>query len=172
MKQVIMGLDPGTIRTGFAIMAWESDSIQLLNFGTLTASPKDCLEHRLLTIGQSLEKLYQQYAPKETAIEKVFLGKNVDSAFKLGQLLGLCLYQSTLYNSTIFQYAARFIKQSVTGSGSADKYAVQSFVCNILHVQSSDSNISIDATDAMAVALCHIYQKQLHPSLIQAIKSG
>jgi len=172
MKQVILGLDPGTLRTGFAVLALECDTIQLLNFGTITASPKNRLDLRLLSIGQSLEKLYQQCSPKETAIEKIFFGKNADSAFKLGQLFGLCLYQSVLYNSAIFQYAARFIKKSVTGSGSADKYAVQSFVCNVLNIQDQSSSIGVDATDAIAVALCHIYQKQRNSSLARPIHSG
>ena len=173
MKQIIMGIDPGTIRTGFAILARESENIKLLKFGVLSASPKQTLEQRLVTIGQDLETLYQQYSPKETAIEKIFFGKNADSAFKLGHLFGLCLYQATLYNSSIFQYAARFIKQSITGSGRADKDSVKAFVYNIFHIQDRETNNNTDATDAIAVALCHVYQKQQHPSIMaNNLKSG
>ena len=173
MKQIIMGLDPGTVRTGFAVIAWESEDIQLLKFGTLTASPSQPLEHRLLSIGQNLETLYQQHAPAETAIEKIFFSKNADSAFKLGQLVGLCLYQSTRHNSLIFQYAARFIKKSITGSGRADKDSVKAFVYNIFHIQDLEAGNNTDATDAIAVALCHIYKKQQHPSLTKNnLRSG
>lgn len=156
--EIVLGLDPGTVRTGFAVVTMEKDKFSLLDFGVVSAASYQPLEQRLFIIGRGLRKIYQQYSISNTAIEQVFFGKNVDSAFKLGQVFGLCVYQAVCAGSQIFPYAARYIKKSVTGSGSADKKAVQTFVSNIFGVK-MDKEIN-DATDALAVALCHIYQKQ------------
>ena len=161
--EIVLGLDPGTVRTGFAVAAIKKSKFSLLDFGVISAaSYQQPLEQRLFTIGKGLKKIYQRYSVSDTAIEQVFFGKNADSAFKLGQIFGLCVYQSVCADSQVFSYAARYIKQSVTGSGNADKKAVQVFVLNIFGVQISD--VINDATDALAIALCHIYQKQ-NPNL-------
>ena len=161
MGEIILGLDPGTVRTGFAVTKVEqSGKLTLLKWGVLTAPPQHILEHRLFVIGQGVEQLYEQYAVSDTAIEKVFLGKNPDSAFKLGQVFGMCAYQAFRSGSKVFSYAARYVKKSVTGSGNADKQSIQTFVLNIFKIKKAEDKIMNDATDALAVALCHIYQKQ------------
>ncbi len=162
MAEIILGLDPGTVRTGFAVVTMEKHKFSLLDFGVLSVSSSKPLEQRLFIIGKKLEKIYQQYSVSDTAIEQVFLGKNPDSAFKLGQIFGLCVYQAICAQSSIWPYAARYVKKSVTGSGRADKKAVQTFVLNIFGVEMNE--MVNDATDALAVALCHIYQKQ-NPNL-------
>ena len=162
MTEIILGLDPGTVRTGFAVVTMEKYKFSLIDFGVLSATSDRSLEERLFIIGEKLEKIYQQYSVSDTAIEQVFFGKNPDSAFKLGQIFGLCVYQAIRAGSSVCPYAARYIKKSVTGAGSADKKAVQTFVLNIFGVKMN--NVVNDATDALAVALCHIYQKQ-NPNL-------
>ena len=155
---IILGLDPGTVRTGFAIVDMTQDQFSLLDFGVLSTSSNKALEQRLLIIGRKLEKIYQQYSISDTALERVFFGKNPDSAFKLGQIFGICMYQAISAGSKVYPYAARYIKQAVTGSGNADKRAVQAFVLNIFGVKKE--KVTSDASDALAIALCHIYQKQ------------
>ncbi len=155
---LILGLDPGTIRTGYAIINVKENNFSIVKFGVFSASPRLSLEKRLLIIARDLEKLYGQYSVSDTAIEQIFFGKNPDSAFKLGQIFGICVYQAVSSGSQVFSYAARYIKQSVTGSGRADKKAVQAFVLNIFGVKMN--KCVEDAADALAVALCHIYQKQ------------
>ena len=81
MKHVIIGLDPGTVRTGFAVITMEKYPPALQDLGVLTGSAQQPLERRLCQISQELEKIYQRYSPQETAIEQIFMGKNVDSAF-------------------------------------------------------------------------------------------
>ncbi len=156
--EIILGLDPGTIRTGFALTTMKKDTFSLIKLGVLSTNTHTPLEQRLLVIGRELKKIYQQYSVSDTAIEQVFFGKNPDSAFKLGQVFGLCVYQAMVSGSRVFPYAVRYVKQSVTGSGNADKTAVQTFVLNIFGIKKE--KIANDATDALAVALCHIYQKQ------------
>ena len=166
MAEIILGLDPGTVKTGFAVVTMEENKFSLLDFGVLSVPSGKPLEKRLFIIGQKLKAVYQQYSVVDTAIEQMFFGKNPDSAFKLGQIFGLCVYQAVCADSHIFPYAARYIKKSVTGSGRADKKAVQTFVLNIFKVKTDET----DATDALAVALCHIYQKQ-NPNL-QSLSSS
>ncbi len=153
-----MGFDPGTIKTGYAAVSWEGTDIKLIDFGVLCPPAKKTLEQRLCVIGEHLERLIKKHKPKDSAIEQMFFGKNADSAFKLGQAFGLCVYQSVRHGARVFPYAARFIKQAVTGSGRADKHSVQAFVCNIFKISPHHQNT--DATDALACVLCHIYQKQ------------
>ena len=158
--KIILGLDPGTVRTGFALvdMPEKGESLSLLDLGVLSAPASATLEERLLIIGRALQELYQQYSISDTAIEQIFVGKNPDSAFKLGQIFGICVYQAAYSGSEVFSYAARYVKKSVTGKGSADKKTVQTFVLNIFGRRMDKT--PEDATDALAVALCHTYQKQ------------
>ena len=166
MEHLIIGLDPGTFRTGFGILSFSEKKQQLVDYGVISSSAQK-LEERIPVIGQKLKKLYCQYPGMETAIEKVFYGKNPDSAFKLGQIFGMCVYQAGCFNSPVYSYATRYIKQSVTGSGQASKEAVKTFVTNIFACK--NKKIQTDAADAIAVALCHAYQKQ-NPLLSVKIK--
>ena len=166
--KLVLGIDPGTIRTGFAIVSVEKDKFSVVKFGVLSALAKQSLEQRLLSIGKKIENIYKQYSISETAIEQIFFGKNPDSAFKLGHIFGVCVYHAMCSGSLVFPYAARYIKKSVTGSGSADKQAVQTFVLNIFGIP--PNKLMTDSTDALAVALCHIYQKQ-NPQL-QSVSSS
>ena len=155
---MILGLDPGTVRTGFALVAVEEHKCSLVKLGVLYCNAKKPLPQRLLELGQAVKNIYSQHPVSDTALERVFFGKNPDSAFKLGQAFGLFVYQAMAAGSQVFPYAARYIKQSVTGSGNADKKAVQIYVLNFFKIKKD--KISPDATDALAVALCHIHQKQ------------
>ena len=155
---VCLGLDPGTVRTGFALVAVTKQSFSLLDMGVLKAKGQKPLEQRLLILGEALAKLYGKYGVSDTAVERVFLGKNPDSAFKLGQAFGLCVYQAVYHESAVFSYPASYVKQAVTGSGRADKEMVKNFALNIVGLKKSA--FEMDATDALAVALCHIYERQ------------
>ncbi len=174
MKQIIIGLDPGTIQTGFAVIGLKGMQFHFIEMGVLSAPASLGLEKRLCVIGKGLEDLYRRYSAQEvaieTSIEKVFFGKNPDSAFKLGHVFGLCYYQAGLSGSLIFSYATRFIKQSVTGSGRAAKSFVRTFVLNTLNI-TSHKEVALDATDALATAICHAYQKQ-SPVLTKSLFSN
>ena len=166
-KKVCLGLDPGTVRTGFAVVAVKRQGFSLLDMGVLKAKGHKPIEQRLLILGGALTKLYGRHGISDTAVERVFLGKNPDSAFKLGQAFGLCVYQAVCHGSTVFSYPARYVKQAVTGSGRADKEMVKNFVLNIVGLK--ESSLEMDATDALAVALCHIYEQQNRPDIKNAL---
>ena len=153
----VIGLDPGTINTGFAVLTSKDDNIFLIDHGVLQADSKHPIQKRLLTIGQKLKAIYQKHPHSQTAIEKVFLGKNTDTAFKLGMAVGTYIYEAGIHHSQVTAYPTRFIKQSITGHGDAKKEAVRTFICNYFQIKQVQK-ITLDASDAIAVALCHIRQ--------------
>ena len=129
-----------------------------MDCGVFALSGKDPIEKRLYQINHDLECVLQKHRPHDMAIEKVFFGKNPNSAFALGQAFAMALYQAHKWSLGVFQYSARSVKKTVTGQGGADKESVYYFVHNILKMKKKIQ--SLDASDALAVALCHAYHSQ------------
>ena len=152
----VIGLDPGTLKMGYGILVLKSNKIECLDCSTLVFSPKKSLGSRLDEMDQQLSCLFKKYKPEHTAIEKMFLGKNPDSAFKLGQAFGIGLCQAHRWSSQVFEYSSRTIKKSVVGSGSAGKESIRLWMNRFFKMKIN----SLDASDALAVALCHIYHNQ------------
>ena len=160
MNLKIIGLDPGTLNMGWGVLSVTEDSVEVLDFGCLIFSKKEAVGKRLLPMEKSLSLLFKKHRPRQTAIEKVFLGKNPDSAFKLGQAFAMGLYVSERFSSSVFEYSTRKIKKSLTGHGSASKDSVRFFVENGLGLK---QKIKFqDSSDALAAALCHAYYLQSH----------
>jgi len=110
---------------------------------------------RMLDLSGSLQGLLQKYQPQVVVIEKIFLGKNADSAFKLGHARGVALLEAARSRAQVVEYATRIVKKGLTGHGGADKESVQLFVQRILGLQEIRQ---IDASDALALALYHGFQ--------------
>ena len=157
MGLTVLGIDPGTRVTGYGVIAVTDGQPVCLDYGVISPSRKSPLSERICFINQGLEKLYQTHQPHHTAVEKVFFGKNPEVAFKLGHIFALCLLQSHAQGSEFFEYPARFVKKSITSSGRASKDWTRRFVDNFF---SLDKQKPLDATDALAVALCHCRQFQ------------
>ena len=157
----ILGIDPGTKNTGYAVIQLHSSKIICKDYG-LIHSKKTSFSERICDIHYEIKKLCQEHRPHHLAIEKVFFGKNPEIAFKLGHIFALCLLESQQKEIEFFEYATRFIKKSITFSGRASKELVQKFVQNFFALSPKSS---LDATDALAVALCHAKeykQQQIH----------
>ena len=152
----ILGIDPGLTRTGFGIIDINDDSLKLIDYGIVKPKNTDKLERRLLTIFNDMSKIIKKYNPTVVSIEEVFYGKNVKSALLLGQARGAAMLSVASNKITIFEYSAKKIKQSVTGNGNADKNQVKFMVGSILNIKNLD--IPLDASDALAIALCHNQQ--------------
>ena len=152
----ILGIDPGLTRTGFGIIDINDDSLKLIDYGIVKPKNTDKLERRLLTIFNDMSKIIKKYNPTVVSIEEVFYGKNVKSALLLGQARGAAMLSAASNKITIFEYSAKKIKQSVTGNGNADKNQVKFMVGSILNIKNLD--IPLDASDALAIALCHNQQ--------------
>lgn len=157
MEEIILGIDPGTRVTGYGVVDVTGDRFSCLDYGVIAPPSGFSLAERVDFINQGLENLYQTHHPDHTAVEKVFFGKNPEVAFKLGHIYALCLLQSRKNGSEFFEYPARFVKKSITSSGRASKEWTRQFVNNVFSLKEQKA---LDATDALAVALCHCRQLQ------------
>lgn len=151
----ILGVDPGTLNLGWGLIELDkSHKIVDVKLGCLSVSAKDSLFKRLHGLNVQLGYLIEQEKPQVAAIEKIFLGKNVDSAFKLGHIRGICAAQCVAGGAEIVEYAARTVKKQVTGSGAASKEIVKTFLYQQLGLR--EQGLPLDASDALALAFCHV----------------
>ncbi len=154
--RIILGIDPGTNIMGFGILGIGPAGPSVLGLGVVDLrrlrDPYLKLQHIFTdTVG-----LIDRYHPDELAVESPFFGKNVQSMLKLGRAQGVAIAAALSRSVPIFEYAPRKIKLAITGQGAASKEQVASLLCRILSFSPADTNL--DATDALAVALCHFYQ--------------
>ncbi len=148
-----MGIDPGLIQTGFGIISIRDNQSTFIDYGIIKPSPKDNLARRLLTIFNDVCKIITEFKPQVFAIEDIFYGKNVKSAMRLGQARGASMVAAASKQIPIYEYSARKVKQSLTGNGNAHKNQVQFMVKATLQMDYIPE--PMDASDALAVALCH-----------------
>jgi crossover junction endodeoxyribonuclease RuvC len=159
----ILGIDPGSRLTGYGIIEVDCNtSVAINKKPRYLASGRIRLEsesmpERLAQLFDSLKSLFADYQPDEVAIEQVFFGKNASSALKLGQARGVAMLVPALHAVPLSEYSPRSIKQTVTGSGAADKKQVQDMIMMLLNLQSRPA---VDASDALAIALCHAQHRQ------------
>jgi crossover junction endodeoxyribonuclease RuvC len=150
---IILGIDPGSRFTGYGVIEQQGRSFNYLGSGCIKAfAAGDEFSSRLQTIFAGVSELIIQFKPDMFAIEQVFMASNPDSALKLGQARGAAIVAATNSGLTVAEYSARQIKQSVVGTGAADKEQVQHMVKSILKLPGTPQ---ADAADALAVALCH-----------------
>jgi crossover junction endodeoxyribonuclease RuvC len=152
----IMGLDPGSRRTGFAVIECRGQQLLPLAHGCINlvaAAPAT----RLRLIFEGLRALLSEHAPLEVAVERVFVSRNADSALKLGQARGAALC-AIPRDVAVFEYAPRTIKLAVVGSGAAEKFQVAHMVRVLLALRDRPG---ADAADALAVAVCHAHSRRL-----------
>ena len=154
---LILGIDPGSRKTGFGIINAIGSKTEYITSGVIRMSDADALPERLKTIFDSLTQIINQYCPQEMAIEQVFMAKNASSALKLGQARGAAIVAAVAQNIPVSEYEARKVKQSVVGNGAADKLQVQHMVKTLLKLPACPQE---DAADALAVALCHANSSQ------------
>ncbi len=159
----ILGLDPGSLRTGFGIIDCEAGTLRIVAQGCI-ATAGGPLADRLRIIHAQVAELIVQHAPQEIAVERVFLSKNADSALKLGQARGAAL-AAVPAALGVHEYAARAIKLAVVGVGGAEKAQVAHMVKQLLRV---NLKLAADAADALAVAICHASHRRIERRLVNA----
>jgi len=150
---LILGIDPGSRITGYGLVEALSGKVRCVDYGCIKLGTGR-VELRLATLFQELLDLGAKYQPVEVAIEKVFVGKNVSSALKLGQARGVALMFAGREGLPIFEYSPTEIKKATVGRGHADKAQVQHMMKVLLGLQSIPPP---DAADALAVAICHAH---------------
>lgn len=154
-----MGIDPGTRRTGYAIIEASTEVPYLLACGSLTPSPRLGFPERLLEIYRGLLEIVTKFRPDEMAVESVFVKHNVSAALKMGHMRGVALLAAALNEINVAEYSPAEVKQSVVGSGAASKDQVKFMVVALLRLADSPSE---DEADALAVALCHLHRRRLN----------
>ncbi len=156
-RNIVLGVDPGTLTTGFGIVEQSPNgTLSLVAAGTIRNSGETPMQERLKRICDGLRDIITEYSPNEFAIESAFCGKNAQSALKLGQVRGASLVVAADFHLEAREYSPREVKLSVVGTGSASKQQVHYMVRAIL--QKPDLSLVLDASDAIAVALCHLHR--------------
>jgi crossover junction endodeoxyribonuclease RuvC len=156
----VLGLDPGTATTGWAILEEKKGEVAPLAFGHISTEKNTPESERLLEISKDIEKIIKKYRPEEAAVEKLFFFKNKKTIIAVGQSRGSLLLTLEQNRVKIFGYTPLQVKQAITGYGKADKRQVQLMVKNILHLKEIPQ--PDDTADAIAIALCHINSRKLN----------
>lgn len=157
----ILGIDPGSRKTGFGVLDFAGDEPTYVASGTVS-SADGTFPDRLKQIFTAVGEIVAQYRPDAVAIESVFMHKNAGSALKLGHARSAALCATFGFDMDVYEYAPREIKQAIVGTGAATKEQVQHMVISLLHL---DAAPSLDAADALAAALCHGHQHRIRARL-------
>lgn len=171
---IILGIDPGSRITGFGVIKvtgrGAAARIQHVSHGVIQMNPKEAFHLRMKELGSGMEQILEKYKPQQVVIEKIFLGKNADSAFKLGHARGVAIYESAKHGAEVLEYATRLVKQGISGNGGASKEEVQTCLQRLLNIKAISQ---IDASDALALATFHAFRitnpLHGHPGLSQTL---
>lgn len=155
---IILGIDPGSRLTGYGVIRSNGQHHQYIASGTIVTIRAKTLPERLSLIFSGITEIIQRYTPDESAIEEIFMAKNAQAALKLGQARGTAIVAMASSGLTVAEYAARAVKQTVSGYGAADKAQVQYMVKLLLNVRGTPA---VDAADALAVAICHAQNRKV-----------
>ncbi|MEA3328534.1 MAG: crossover junction endodeoxyribonuclease RuvC [Candidatus Omnitrophota bacterium] len=159
----ILGIDPGSVITGFGLIEVDKPKIQPITYGEISTSKNLDFPRRLKHIYSKICGIIAKNRPDVVAIENIFLSKNFKTAVKIGEAKGIAILAAANHEIDVVEYAPRRIKESITGYGQAGKPQVQKMIVNLLGLsQPPDEN----ASDALAVAICHYHSLQSVSSLI------
>ncbi|PCI98837.1 MAG: crossover junction endodeoxyribonuclease RuvC [Flavobacteriales bacterium] len=154
--KIILGIDPGTNIMGYGILQIKNNKMSLIAMGSIELNKLENHALKLKKIFERTQYLINEYKPDEFAIEAPFLGKNPQSMLKLGRAQGVSMAAALSKDIPVSEYAPKKIKQSITGKGIASKEQVAGMLKNLLKLKSLPKHL--DATDGLAVAVCHYFQ--------------
>lgn len=153
MSHRILGIDPGTVVTGYGIIEIRASKPIALDYGCIRPSPKTLLSKRYLQIYESISELLKRFQPTAVAVETQFMKNNPQSAMKLGMARGITILAAAQREISIFEYSPTKAKKAVVGTGKASKSQVQEMIKLLLNLPTVPQ--PEDAADALALALCH-----------------
>jgi crossover junction endodeoxyribonuclease RuvC len=160
-ERIIIGIDPGTNVMGYGVIKINQSKVELLDLGVINLSKFDDHAIKLKMIFKECTSLLEKHLPDEMAIEAPFYGKNVQSMLKLGRAQGVAIAAAVSREIPVKEYSPRKIKQSITGNGNASKEQVSAMIKHLVtNAVVIPDDVLNDATDAVAVALCHFYQEK------------
>jgi crossover junction endodeoxyribonuclease RuvC len=154
--KIILGIDPGTIVMGYGLIIVKGNAVSLLELGVLKPGKVKDGYKKLQLIFNTVSGLITKYQPTDFAIEAPFFGKNVQSMLKLGRAQGVAIAAAMRHGLEVTEYSPKKVKQSITGNGNADKEQVMKMLQTLLSFKENPKQY--DATDALAVAMCHHFQ--------------
>ena len=152
----ILGIDPGSVTTGYGVIDYDRGRLVLVEQGSINTRRGSELAERLVTIHEALGALIARTRPSEAAVETPFAGNNVKSLIQLSHARGVVLLAIQAASVAVFEYAPRSVKSAVVGYGGAEKEQVAKMV-RILIPSCAQRKMSSDATDALAIAICHAH---------------
>lgn len=155
-SKIILGIDPGTLVMGYGLITVKDNKVSLLELGVLKPGKVKDSYKKLQLIFNTVSGLITKYQPTDFAIEAPFFGKNVQSMLKLGRAQGVAIAAAMRHGLEVTEYSPKKVKQSITGNGNADKEQVMKMLQTLLAFKENPRHY--DATDALAVALCHHFQ--------------
>lgn len=158
MKEIILGIDPGTNLMGFGVLGVEGRQVECVDLGVIDLRKLSDTYEKLGRIYERVSETIEFYKPTCVAIEAPFFGKNVQSMLKLGRAQGVAIAAATSRGLSIHEYAPMKIKMALTGRGTASKEQVADMLQRILRLSEGEMSMKMDATDALAAAYCHYLQ--------------
>jgi len=165
----ILGIDPGTVATGWGVVEMAGGSLLHLGHGIIGSSGGEGQGIRLTRIYRGLQEVLRRHQPQGISLEKVFFARNPQSALKLGQARGVALLAAAENNIAIHEFTSAEIKLAVVGYGQATKEQVQKMVVSLLRLRES---VPGDAADALAAAICYLHQRDFHARVMGALPSS
>ena len=161
----VLGVDPGTAVTGWGVIERRAGTVTHLAHGAVTTDPRTTLGAKLAAIHGTLVELCGTWRPDVVALERNFVGRNVQSAFRIGEVRGIALLAAATAGVAIAEYPPATVKLAVTGTGRAEKAQVQRAIARELRVAEP---MVADAADALAIALCHLLSSRFSAVLAAA----
>jgi crossover junction endodeoxyribonuclease RuvC len=160
-SKIILGIDPGTVIMGFSIIETNGSKINMLEMDVVKLNGKKDMFVRLGIINETIQSLIDKYHPDAMAIEAPFFEKNVQSMLKLGRAQGVAIAVAMSNKIAVAEYSPKKVKQSITGNGNATKEQIWKMLNNIMQLKHTIRYF--DASDALAVAVCHQFNDQTIP---------
>jgi crossover junction endodeoxyribonuclease RuvC len=156
----VLGIDPGSRRTGWGVVQLEGTRLRQVAAGTITAPERLALADRLRKIHEELRHVIEAHTPEAMAVEEIFFAKYPNAALKLGHARGVALLAAAQFEIAVHEYPPAIVKRTVVGRGAADKVQVGRLVSALLGLQTPPEE---DAADALAVAITHIQASRSRP---------
>jgi crossover junction endodeoxyribonuclease RuvC len=159
-----LGIDPGSVVTGWGIVEAAGSSLKHVAYGTIAGGSR-AQGARLSRIFRGIQQIIVRYHPDRISLEKVFFARNAESALKLGQARGVALLAAEESQLEVYEYSSNEIKSAVVGYGHATKEQVQKMVASLLDIS---EKIAADAADALAAAVCHVHRETFQARILEA----
>lgn len=156
-EKIILGIDPGTTVMGYGLLLIEGSKYKILQYGVIHLKKYETHELKLKKIFERVTSIIDEFLPDTVALEAPFYGVNVQSMLKLGRAQGVAMAAALARDIPITEYSPKKVKQSVTGNGNASKEQVAAMLQTLLKIEELPK--LLDATDALAVALCHHFHE-------------